>query len=144
MAAILAVRDVAAILAERDPAIEVVQTPLPPCGRHAFRHAPPPVARGGRARSADGEASGGVMTQREVQDDENVRWVCVQALAGVDGAAADAAAARLADENGGLPVVCTPSGGAQSVRLRLAAGWDDALSDADLLAAIGRARGDGA
>jgi hypothetical protein len=26
------------------------------------------------------------MEQREVQDDENIRWVCVQALSGVEGA----------------------------------------------------------
>ena len=76
------------------------------------------------------------MKQREVQDAENVRWVCVQALAGVDGAAADAAEARVEDDDGTVPVVCTPSGGAESVRIRLASGWEERASDDELLAAI--------
>ena len=81
------------------------------------------------------------MKQREVQDGENGRWVCVQALAGVAGAAAEAAAERLESDAGTVPVVCTPSGGAQSVRLELARGWEESVSDAELLGAIAAARG---
>jgi hypothetical protein len=80
------------------------------------------------------------MKQREVQDAENVRWVCVQAMAGVDGAAADAAEAHVENGDGTVPVVCTPSGGAESVRVTLASGWEDSASDDALLAAIAAAR----
>lgn len=79
------------------------------------------------------------MKQREVQDEEGTRWTCVQALAGVDGAAADAAADRV-EGNGKVPVVCTPSGGAQTVRVELAAGWEESIADDELLAAIESAR----
>jgi hypothetical protein len=80
------------------------------------------------------------MTQREVQDAENVRWVCVQALAGGTEATADAAAERLESEDGTVPVVCTPSGGSTSVRLELPRGWDEATSDDALLEAIAAKR----
>lgn len=79
------------------------------------------------------------MKQREVQDAEGTRWVCVQSLGGVEGAAADAAAARLEDDDGRVPVVCTPSGGAESVRVRLDVGWEETVSDEALLAAIAAA-----
>lgn len=73
--------------------------------------------------------------QREVTDEGNTKWTCVQAWAGLgeDGPAA-ALAERAAEDGKPLPVVCTPTGGAQSVRLSLAADWhtmpDDALLDA--------------
>ena len=75
------------------------------------------------------------MEQREVQDDENIRWVCVQALSGVEGAEE-----RLSGRDGQVPVVCTPSGGTTSVRLELPQGWLSSVSDADLLGAIAAAR----
>ena len=81
------------------------------------------------------------MTEREVQDEENVRWVCVQALAGVGSSVEGEAAARVESDAGTVPVVCTPSGGAQTVRLELASGWEERLSDDELLAAIAAARG---
>jgi hypothetical protein len=80
------------------------------------------------------------MTQREVQDEENVRWVCVQAMGGLSGDAADEAADRLESDEGTVPVVCTPSGGAQSVRVELPRGWEEGVSDDELLAAIAAAR----
>ena len=62
-------------------------------------------------------------TPREVQDPaDNTTWSCVPALATGD--------------DGKIPVVCTPSGGARSVRLELATDWREKLSDEDLLAAI--------
>lgn len=78
------------------------------------------------------------MTQREVQDAENTTWTCVQALSGLTGQAAEEAAERIESEEGTVPVVCTPSGGAQSVRLELRKDWADAMSDDDLLRAIGK------
>lgn len=80
------------------------------------------------------------MKQREVQDAEGTRWTCVQALASVEGAAADAAAERVEGGDGNVPVVCTPSGGAETVRVQFKAGWEDAVSDEELLAAIHGAR----
>ena len=82
------------------------------------------------------------MRQREVQDAESVRWTCVQALAGVDGAAADEAAERLEGDDGTVPVVCTPSGGTRSVRVALPAEWVDRVDDDALLRAIADARDD--
>ena len=79
------------------------------------------------------------MKQREVQDAEGTRWTCVQALAGVDGPAAEAATARVERAGGVVPVVCTPSGGAETVRIALARGWEDDASDDALLAAIAQA-----
>lgn len=76
------------------------------------------------------------MTQREVQDAENIIWTCVQAFAGTSGEAAAEAAERVESAKGKVPVVCTPSGGKQSVRLELAKDWAEDLSDEDLLAAI--------
>ncbi len=80
------------------------------------------------------------MTQREVQDDESTTWTCVQALSGLTGQAAEEAAEKIESEKGTVPVVCTPSGGAQSVRLELAKDWSEAMSDEALLKAIGKAR----
>jgi hypothetical protein len=79
--------------------------------------------------------------QRDVTDDEQTTWSCVQAFSGTgDSAAARAAAERIASADGKVAVVCTPSGGAQSVRLELDPGWEDSLSDDALVAAIAEAR----
>lgn len=75
---------------------------------------------------------------REVTGKENTTWNCVEAYAGLSTGR---------DENGGdnnpaaaqdeaRDVVCTPGGGAQTVRLRLNGGWEDALSDEELLRQI--------
>ena len=79
------------------------------------------------------------MTQREVQDADNVRWVCVQALAGVGSSVDAEAAARVESDDGTVPVVCTPSGGARSVRLQLPRDWADRMADAELLDGIAAA-----
>jgi hypothetical protein len=79
--------------------------------------------------------------QRDVTDQEQTTWSCVQAFSGTgDSAAARAAAERIAGEDGKVAVVCTPSGGAQSVRLELDPGWAESLSDEALQAAIADAR----
>jgi len=76
------------------------------------------------------------MKQREVTDKENTTWTCVQAYGGIEGKAGKKAAALAETEVGTVPVVCTPSGGAQTVRLELAKDWSDNLPDEDLAAAI--------
>jgi hypothetical protein len=80
------------------------------------------------------------MKQREVMDRENTNWVCVQAFAAVNSDAAEKAADLVETEEGQVPVVCTPSGGAQTVRLQLNRDWLDQLSDEDLVQAIAAAR----
>ena len=80
------------------------------------------------------------MTQREVQDENNTTWTCVQALSGLSGEAGKEAAERIESDEGTVPVVCTPSGGEQSVRIELPKDWSERMSDDDLLSAIARAR----
>ena len=76
---------------------------------------------------------------RTVTDGDNVVWTCVQAYAGLTESRRTDADAVLATEEG-VAVVCTPNGGAQSVRVELRASWAQDLSDNDLLASIERAR----
>lgn len=76
------------------------------------------------------------MKQREVQDEDNTRWTCVQAFAGVDGEAAAVAEAKAKADSGRVAVVCTPGGGAGTVRLELSRKWDTEMSDEALVAAI--------
>ncbi|MBF5043207.1 hypothetical protein FGE12_12480 [Aggregicoccus sp. 17bor-14] len=71
--------------------------------------------------------------EREVQDADGVTWKCVQAFAGLSDKKAAKEAART--EEGRLQVVCTPSGGARSVRVELKEGWEK-LPDERLLQAI--------
>ncbi|NML13592.1 hypothetical protein [Azohydromonas caseinilytica] len=82
------------------------------------------------------------MKQREVQDANNMRWTCVEALSGVgdaSDASAEAAADKLENGDGTVPVACTPSGGASSLRIRMPRGWEESASDEELLAAIAAA-----
>ncbi len=78
------------------------------------------------------------MKQREVTDTNNVRWTCVQAYSGTDGKVTKKIEEISETDDGLVPVVCTPSGGAQSVRLNLAKGWED-IADEELLRVIGNA-----
>lgn len=64
----------------------------------------------------------------------------VQAYAGISGDNAQAAKVEGADDR--YRVVCTPSGGAQSVEVELPGGWDEGMDDDALLAAIAEARGE--
>ena len=79
--------------------------------------------------------------QREVTDEENTTWTCVQAYAGLGTQGAAATFAEGAAERGEpLAVVCTPSGGAQSVRLAVEPDWHAAMSDDALCRAIASGR----
>lgn len=69
------------------------------------------------------------MKQREVQDKENIRWSCVEALGAVS-------EGLTSDRNGNVTVVCTPSGGAQTVRIKLASDWFESATDQQLLTQI--------
>ena len=76
------------------------------------------------------------MKQREITDDENITWTCVQAFAGVPGKAAAEATDRAESAEGTVTVVCTPSGQAQTVRLELPNSWLEETSDEEFRAAI--------
>ncbi|WP_242928789.1 hypothetical protein [Pontibacter vulgaris] len=76
------------------------------------------------------------MTQREVTDNENTTWTCVQAYGGLSDDTAEKAAELTDDDNGKVTVVCTPSGGAQTVRLELDSNWQQKASDEELVQAI--------
>ncbi|GAB2532487.1 hypothetical protein [Rufibacter soli] len=80
------------------------------------------------------------MTQREVTDQDNLTWTCVQAYAGLDTKAAEKATELTEAPDGNVTVVCTPSGGAQTVRLQLPANWLEETSDEDLVEQISKAR----
>jgi hypothetical protein len=71
---------------------------------------------------------------RELTDADGIRWTCAQPYAGLSDEAGDKSAARVAPDR--YEVVCTPSGGAQTVRLELTADWETALDDEALLAKI--------
>jgi hypothetical protein len=73
---------------------------------------------------------------REVVDPDGITWSCIQAFAGLGNDAEKANAARVDGVKDRLRVVCTPSGGAKSVDLELPGGWEDAMTDDQLLAAI--------
>ncbi len=75
------------------------------------------------------------MIQKEVIDRENTKWTCVQTYSS-NPEAADKAEA-LSGDDGKAEVVCTPSGGAQSVRLTLAKNWMD-MQDEEILLQIAK------
>ncbi|HEX8349944.1 MAG TPA: hypothetical protein VF598_08270 [Hymenobacter sp.] len=76
------------------------------------------------------------MKQREITDAHHTTWTCVQAYAGLESKVAEKAAKLAETDEGLVPVVCTPSGGAQTVRLELKPDWLDQLSDEELETAI--------
>lgn len=76
------------------------------------------------------------MTQREVTDSENINWTCVQAYGTLSKESADKAAELSEDTNGDVTVVCTPSGGAQTVRLQLPKNWMEKVTDEELVKLI--------
>ncbi|WP_192820236.1 hypothetical protein [Rufibacter sp. LB8] len=80
------------------------------------------------------------MTQREVTDQDNLTWTCVQAYAGLEGKAAEKATELATSETGTVTVVCTPSGQAQTVRLQLPETWLESVSDEALVKEIAAAR----
>ena len=73
---------------------------------------------------------------REITDPEGIAWTCIQAFAGLGNDADKQEAARVDGTRDRVHVVCTPSGGAHSVRLELPSDWETALAVEDLAAAI--------
>ncbi|HLM42887.1 MAG TPA: hypothetical protein VK458_03415 [Myxococcaceae bacterium] len=73
---------------------------------------------------------------REVTDSDGITWTCIQAFAGLGQDAEKKEAARVDGARNRFHVVCTPSGGAKSVRVELPGDWEKGLSDEALLRAI--------
>ena len=73
---------------------------------------------------------------REVTDNDSITWSCIQAFAGLGNDSEKKDAARVEGSADHVHVVCTPSGGAQSVRLKLPMDWEEKLPDKALLDAI--------
>jgi hypothetical protein len=76
------------------------------------------------------------MKQRDVTDKGQMRWTCVQAYAGLEGKISEKVEELSETDEGKVQVVCTPSGGAQSVRIELKKNWEEDVSDDDLINAI--------
>lgn len=74
---------------------------------------------------------------REVTEKEGTIWNCVQAYAGLDQTGEqNKEAAKVDSKSDTVYVVCTPNGGAQTVRLELRSDWENLLADEDLLREI--------
>ena len=73
---------------------------------------------------------------RDVTDSDGTAWTCIQAFAGLGADAEKTEAARVEGAPDHVHVVCTPSGGAKSVRVQLPQAWEQQLSDQELLQLI--------
>ena len=71
--------------------------------------------------------------EREIRDSNGITWVCIQAYSGLSHNAENQDAAQVKGQEDSYWVVCTPSGGAKSVRLKLEGEWETSYSDEMLL-----------
>lgn len=76
--------------------------------------------------------------ERVVSDRDGITWTCIQAFTGLSDQAEHQEAAQVKGQEDTYWVVCTPSGGAQSVRLKLSGDWKSVYSDESLLHEIER------
>jgi hypothetical protein len=81
------------------------------------------------------------MKQREIQDRESITWTCVQAYSSMTSGEDNEEAATVNGADGKVKVVCTPTGGAQTVRLELPRDWVEKLSDEELTGEIQKEQG---
>jgi hypothetical protein len=70
---------------------------------------------------------------REVTDQDGITWTCIQAFSGLGKDPEKTEAARVNGTADAFRVVCTPSGGAQSVRIALPGDWETKISDEQLV-----------
>jgi len=70
---------------------------------------------------------------REITSRDGVTWTCVQAFTGLTEGTKNQDAAQVKGQPDSYWVICTPSGGAQSVRLQLSGEWENTYSDEELL-----------
>jgi hypothetical protein len=71
--------------------------------------------------------------EREITDNNGITWTCVQAYSGLGNNTENQEAAQVKGIEDSYWVVCTPSGGAKSVRLKLQGEWEKSYSDEMLL-----------
>lgn len=71
--------------------------------------------------------------ERVVNDKDGITWTCIQAFTGLSNETENQEAAQVKGQEDTYWVVCTPSGGAQSVRLKLSGDWETSYSDEALL-----------
>jgi len=71
--------------------------------------------------------------EREITDSNGITWTCVQAYSGLSNNEEIQDAAQVKGQEDTYWVVCTPSGGAKSVRLKLEGEWEKSYSDEMLL-----------
>lgn len=71
--------------------------------------------------------------EREITDSNNITWTCSQAYSGLESNAENQDAAEVKGQDNTYWVVCTPSGGAKSVRLKLQGDWEKLYSNEALL-----------
>lgn len=74
--------------------------------------------------------------EREIKDSDGITWTCLQAFSGLSDNTEAQEAAQVKGEEDTYWVVCTPSGGAQSVRLKLKDQWYKEYSNQELLQEI--------
>ena len=70
---------------------------------------------------------------REVTGPDGITWTCIQAFSGLGKDREKTEAARVDGAADAYQVICTPSGGAQSVRIELPGDWERTISDEQLL-----------
>jgi hypothetical protein len=75
------------------------------------------------------------MDIKEIQTGDGTKWQCVEALEGMNGNLAQKAE-QVNGESENVVVVCTPSGGAQTVRVQLPKSWKESMTDNELAEAI--------
>lgn len=71
--------------------------------------------------------------ERVVNDKDGITWTCIQAFTGLSDQTEHQEAAQVKGQEDTYWIVCTPSGGAQSVRLKLSGDWETSYSDEALL-----------
>jgi hypothetical protein len=74
------------------------------------------------------------MKQREIREGRTT-WQCVQAYGGLENTS-NKKIEDLTINQGNVEVICTPSGGAQTLRIMLPSSWAEDASDEDLKMAI--------
>ncbi|MGG6266869.1 hypothetical protein ACQ4M3_21510 [Leptolyngbya sp. AN03gr2] len=74
--------------------------------------------------------------ERTVSDRDGITWSCIEAFTGLSDETEHSEAAQVKGQEDTYWVVCTPSGGAQSVRLKLSGDWQNDYSDEALLQEI--------
>ena len=70
---------------------------------------------------------------REITDSDGIIWTCIQAFSDLGKDPEKTEAARVDGKADAFQVVCTPSGGARSVRIELPGDWEQNTSNEELL-----------